>query len=179
MQAIDILIQALLLFAPMHLTNQSASLHATAAIQAESSTGIPSDLLLSMAYIESRYDPRALSRIEYGRRVTGLWGGSEPPAGAKPSWYCGVLQVGGHVPWQTCMEYRLDVSLSYHTAAQNLKYWLSTSKCKKRRDSLNCALQGYGGGWKAIDKNSMHYVNKVLMQRGRLNHYIRKARPVS
>lgn len=167
----------------MYLTDQSASLHAMAALQAESEHGIPSDLLLSMAYIESRYDPRALSRIECTvgscHRVTGLWGGAVPPKGAKPSWYCGVLQVGGHVPWRICMAYRTDVQLSYHTAAENLKYWFTTPHCKRRRDSLNCALQGYGGGWKAIEKNSMRYVNKVMAQRGRLNHYIRTVRPVS
>jgi len=164
---LEYLILASLQLAPKSLDEGTAREHVVAAQAASDQTGVPVDLLLGMAYVESRYNPLSLSRIECKRkvcrRVTGIWTKSEHPPGARPSWFCGVMQVGGYVPWERCLELR-DLKANYLEGAQHLSKWKRTSPCSRRRgdENLVCALQGYGGGWRAIEVNATRYAYHVI-----------------
>jgi hypothetical protein len=165
---LEILITALLTLAPSYLDEKTALTHVTAAQEAAAATGINTELLLAMGYAESRYNPYALSRIECRdgacRRVTGLWTSEKAPKEARPSWYCGIMQVGGHVSWARCRELMLDVRLNYMVAAQHVSDWQGSPYCKWRKpdDKLMCALSGYGGGNRAAQAGKSNYAYHVL-----------------
>lgn len=83
----EILIAALLLLAPNYLTPETAGQNARAAVAASKATGVPAELLLAIAYHESNFNPKALSRWQ-GHRVTTPWDGVDAPPDSK-SYFCG------------------------------------------------------------------------------------------
>jgi hypothetical protein len=145
------LIAALLAVAPSYLDDASAYENARAASLAAKEYGVDVTVVLAIGYIESRYDGRALSRRECVgdtcKRVTGRWDGVDPPPGAKPAWYCGVMQVGGDVPWERCQLLRTDLTENYRDGAKHLRRWMRDPSCRNHADGdrLRCALQGYSG----------------------------------
>jgi hypothetical protein len=163
---LEAFVAALLSFYPK-LVEDQAKEHVQAAFAAQAETGIDATLLLGMAFVESRYNPLSLSRIDCVgddcKRKTGVWTGSEKPKGAKPSWYCGVLQVGGYVPWARCVELR-DLTLNYLEGAKHIQEWMDDPYCRKRKGDtkLHCALLGYGGGYQAIKAWKSKYPWKVF-----------------
>lgn len=165
---LEILIAAILALCPNYLNKQSATENAEAAMVAAKASGLEPELLLAMAYTESRYNPNALSRIECPkgkcRRVTGVWASETMPPNARPSWFCGVTQVGGNVSWERCREFAHDIKLSYATAAEHLNTWLLVPQCRAKAgdDRLACALTGYGGGFKAIKLGTSTYPYRVM-----------------
>ena len=175
----EILVAALTLFAPRYMDEAKAKVHVEAALLAEMKTNISADLLLSMAYLESRYNPDALSRRQCKngecKRETGYWKGDVKPRWARPSWYCGVLQVGGYVPWEECVWLRKDIKANYMTSAIHLRWWTRIEECRgSQKRNLQCALQGYGGGYRSIRKGRTRYANHVIRTRERFSRFVVK-----
>jgi soluble lytic murein transglycosylase-like protein len=146
-----------------------AEAHAAAALEASKATAVPVEYLLAIAYVESRYNPLALSRMQCPpdggecKRVTGLWAGEKRPPGARKTWYCGVMQVGGDVTWERCLELR-DVRLNYLVGAQHLVEWRNDPHCRRlpEAERMVCALRGYNGGYKSIKSRASKYARTVL-----------------
>lgn len=126
-------------------------------------------LLLGLAYAESRYDMDALSRIECRpkqpcKRVTSVWRKKTKPQYAKPSWFCGPVQTGGHVSWATCQRMREDAAYAYETAARELAVWLKDPSCRRMhgQQKLVCGIRGYAGGYAAIKNGTLRYPFEVF-----------------
>ena len=127
------------------------------------------ELLLGLAYAESRYDMDALSRIEClprrpCRRITTVWRKKTKPRYARPSWFCGPVQTGGHVPWKVCQRMREDPAFAYASAAKELAVWLSDPVCRRLRGQkrLVCGIRGYAGGYAAVKKATLSYPYKIF-----------------
>lgn len=146
--------------------------HVEAAQAAAIEHDIPVEILLGIAYVESRYDPRALSRKECETadpescvRKTGVWPKATKPPKAKPSWFCGPMQTGGYVTWDECQKMRTDVAYAYGVGAEHLRAWLDDKRCAKLGDDdrLHCALAGYNGGNQALATfKTSRYANWVI-----------------
>lgn len=157
---VDPLVEATLQNAPRYLTEETALEHVTAAREASDlvSTTNPEvtpELLLAMAYIESRYDVRSVSRLVTqpdGTKVrkTGLWKSDRRPSNVVGNMYCGITQSKAR-SWRRCMELR-QIDKAYVAAALELKRWNESKLCRKRKGTkrMTCALLGYGGGNAAI-----------------------------
>lgn len=162
-----------------------ARTNAEAAITAAAEYELDPELLLGIAYVESRYDSRALSRRECEpddpescTRVTGLWLKATKPPKARPSWYCGPMQAGGYVPWSECQHMRDDFAYGYHVGAHELSLWLNDRRCKQHSadDQLLCALAGYNGGNQALASfKTSKYAHWVLLQRNRIIRFAERA----
>lgn len=117
-------------------------------------------LLLAMAYVESRFDPTATSRVVDGRRITGSWS-SRRQAGEGP-WFCGVLQTMAQHSWDKCLEMR-DINYGYREGVAELKQWLKMSHGNVFR-----ALNGHGCGIAGLTNNCNGYGARVLTWARRL-----------
>jgi len=174
------LITALLIFAPKHVTEGTAHENAAAALHASQETGVPAKLLLAMAYHESKYSPEALSRMQCGdsgcKRTTGMWTSTKRPPGSRPTFYCGIMQVGGWVSWEECLRLRNDTMLNYLTGAQHLVSWMNDPYCDHLGDEANltCALRGYSGGYPAIKAQSTKYVSAIYLLQRKIERAISK-----
>ena len=116
--------------------------HARAA-QAAATARVPAELLLGVAYVESRYDPTATSRVENGIRRTGSYPKLTPPAGLDrhASLYCGPLQTYAG-SWRECLSER-DLEVAYAAGVRELSQWLRDSRV---RGNITLALAGHGCG---------------------------------
>jgi len=182
-----LLAAALVETAPRHLDFARASQHARAALAAAQGTEVDPFLLLGMAYIESRYDRRAVSRLECDdprdratcSRVASLWKRRSKPRSFAPPYFCGVLQVGGWISWRGCMDRVDDLEANYREAALHLQRWLEQPICKRRgAGRLRCALLGYGGGYKLIAGGST-YPRRCMAQARKLRTVIDRRESVS
>lgn len=142
-----------------NVPEERALAHVEAAQTAAIEHDIPVEVLLSVAYVESRYDSRALSRRECESddpdsctRKHGIWAPSTKPPKARPSWFCGVMQTGGYVSWDECQKMRTDDAYAYLRGAEHLQAWRNTKPCAQLDDDLRmrCALAGYNGGNAAL-----------------------------
>lgn len=165
------------------LDEATAREHVQAAYVAAQKYDLPLELLLGMAYIESRYDPADLSRIECHKgkcvRVTGRWYKTTKPPRARPTYYCGAMQVGGNVSWDRCQELRENLQENYLEGAQHLVEWMDDPHCryKKGRAKLLCGLAGYGGGYRAIKNGSKSgYPTNCLAAAKRVEQFAEHAR---
>lgn len=159
------------------LSPEQAREHVEAAMAA-ATTEFPAELLLGIAYVESHYDPRALSRKECEgvdpgscTRKTGLWLKTTKPPKARPSWYCGPMQTGGYVPWRECQKMRTDIAYAYAMGVQHLQDWHNDKRCAHLTDAarLNCALAGYNGGNDAVaNYKTSRYARWVRIQQQRI-----------
>jgi hypothetical protein len=161
------------------ITADVALQHVEAAELAAAEYNLPVDLLLGMGFVESRYNPLDLSRIQCDeagtcKRVTGKWASRKKPRGARPTYYCGVMQVGGSVSWARCLELRDDLVLNYREGAAHIIEWMDDPYCRKLKDAkqLKCALSGYGGGYKGI-KNGSKYPAKCLGAAKRVRAFVK------
>jgi len=161
------LVATLRTYAPRYImTDEQAKAHAEAALAAEQATGIDARLLLAIVWVESRYDPYSVSRMECingtCRRRTGHWDKDAKPPGARPTYYCGVTQVGGPISWDKCKELR-GIDEAYLTGAIHLDSWMFSKPCRnlKGTERENCGLRGYNGGWASIRNKSKTYVGMV------------------
>ena len=127
---------------------------------------IPAEVLLGIAWVESRYSTKAVSRIEENIRKTEIPSWSSPPKGTY-NFYCGVTQAGAGNSWTKCLELQ-DVFISYKETVAELNQWLSPRICN---GDLQCALTGYNGGFPAI-KSGTKYANTVMWRA----NLIKKAR---
>lgn len=170
----EVLILALLRLAPHYLDDARAEYHVEAAMAAAEAYDFPVELILAQAYIESRYQPTTLSRMQCRgsscERKAGQWLYREPPPGARPSYYCGVMQVGGWIPWEDCVALMEDVPANYMEGAAELRRWTKSKLCQpyKGEERLRCALRGYGGGNAATSNLEMKYPSNVLNTAARL-----------
>lgn len=150
-----------------YLTKESSYEQARAALESATQE-IPAEILLAMAWVESRYSPDAVSRIENGVRVTGipLW---KTPPNNTSSFFCGVTQVSAGNSWIKCKQFH-DVAVSYRTTIIELNLWLSPRICNH---NLNCALTGYSGGFPAI-KVGNHYAATVMWRAGLIKNALHR-----
>lgn len=141
--------------APRYLDEIEAHEHAFAAKAAETPK-VSAELLLAMAFVESRYIRTATSRVENGTRTTGVPKWSSPPRGVSGPYFCGVTQAQAGFSWKKCLELR-DIHTAYRVTAHELQLWLRAC-----RGDLTCALAGYGGGYPAIKAGTSTYPARVL-----------------
>jgi len=156
---------ALRLHSTMPVDPLEAVMHVEAAIAA-STDEISPEVLLSIAYIESRYEPMALSRIEGKHRVLGVYLGSQPPKRWKKgtSLHCGPLQTYA-LTWDECVRQR-DLGVAYASASKQLSTWL---RDRRVRGDLTRALAGYGCGNHGVKTGKCNrYPGRVLWQARRI-----------
>ena len=173
---LEALVLAMTFLFPKYLDEETARLHVASALAAEEETGIPASVLLGQAYFESRFNQYSFSRMECTKshctRVTGVWTQEKPPGNAKPTYYCGVLQVGGAISWDECRDIMLDIPGSYMKAADELVSWSKYPKCRKLRgdDKIGCALSGFGAGNYGLEVAPIKYATSVLHMSERIVH---------
>ena len=171
----SVIVTVLLKLSSGNLDEAQAQRHAAAVAVAAESSGLndllaamlPADdmltgeeLLLGIARPESHFDRQAISRKQCSGtgadrkcvRKAGVWRSHKKPKGAKGSYFCGIMQVGGNITWQQCLKLVDDIELNYQTGAEEIMTWLKVSHCRKRKGEqrLKCALIGYGGGYKGL-----------------------------
>lgn len=114
--------------------------HAAAAVDS-AQPSLPAELLLAIAYIESRFDATATSRIEGTVRRTGRYPSTTPPRALRGTLYCGPLQTYA-ATWSQCLAMR-DLARAYAAAVAELARW---SRDPRVRGNVGRALLGHGCG---------------------------------
>lgn len=137
-----------------YLTKETSYEQARAALEV-STQEIPTEILLAMAWLESRYSTNVVSRLENGIRKTGIPAWKTPPKNTR-SFFCGVTQASAGNSWSKCQKLH-NISIAYRTTVFELTKWLSPRICNH---NLNCALTGYSGGFPAI-KFGNHYAATI------------------
>jgi hypothetical protein len=121
-------------------------------------------LLLGIAFVESRFDVTATSRVEGGRRRTGPYPGTARPADLveKASLYCGPLQTFAG-SWSECMAQR-QLADAYAAGVSELEQWLHD---RRVQGDIVRALAGHGcGNHGVLTGKCNSYPERVLwMQR--------------
>jgi hypothetical protein len=134
------------------------------AAEAAATDQISSELLLGIAFVESRYDPTAVSRVERNTRRTGRYPSTTAPAqlDRRASLFCGPLQTYAS-SWSACMGMR-NLKVAYSAGVAELERWLSD---RRVRGSISRALAGHGCGNRGVLTGACNrYPNRVLaMQR--------------
>lgn len=151
-----------------YLNSEEAYTQALAATEA-ATPDIPEEVLLGLAWVESRYYPTAVSRVENGKRVTGIPKWKSPPKGTH-SFFCGVTQISAGDSWEKCRSVQ-DVYLAYRTAVKELTAWMSTKICNR---NLRCALAGYDGGFQATKYKTSRYAEYVLQRSNLIKNTMKK-----
>ena len=113
------------------------------AADAAATPRVAPELLLAIAFVESRFDPTATSRVEGAHRRTGSYPSTMPPANlaTRASMYCGPLQTFAS-SWSECLSLRA-LPAAYAAGAAELETWLSD---KRVRGDVTRALAGHGCG---------------------------------
>lgn len=114
--------------------------HADAAVEAER-PAVPAEVLLAIAYVESRFDATATSRVEGRVRRTGSYPSRTPPRALRGSLYCGPLQTYA-ASWTQCLAMR-ELPRAYGAAVTELAQW---TRDRRVRGNLGRALLGHGCG---------------------------------
>lgn len=138
--------------------------HAAAAVDA-STPRVQPELLLAIAFVESRFDVTATSRVEGRKRRTGHYAGTTPPASlnTRMSMYCGPLQTFAG-SWSECISLR-DPHVAYAAGADELEKWL---RDKRVRGDITRALAGHGCGNHGVTTGKCNfYPQRVLWQERR------------
>jgi hypothetical protein len=133
--------------------------HAAAAVDA-STEHVQPELLLAIAFVESRFDVTATSRVEGKHRRTGHYAGITPPSNlnARQSMYCGPLQTFAG-SWSDCISLR-DPHVAYAAGADELEHWL---RDKRVRGDVTRALAGHGCGNHGVNTGKCNfYPQRVL-----------------
>ena len=153
---------AMRLSATAALDPQVALAHVQAAVAA-STDQVSAELLLAMAFIESRFETHTISRIEGKRRVHGRYTATTPPTqlNKNGSMYCGPLQTRA-MTWADCLAQRTDLVLAYGAGARELTTWL---RDRHVRGDVTLALAGYGCGYHGVRTGKCNrYPDRVLWQ---------------
>lgn len=141
---------------------ETAYAHVEAATEAATDE-VTREILLAMAFIESRFEAHTLSRMEGKRRVHGRYLPTTPPKrlDKKGSMYCGPLQTRAKT-WDDCLAQRTDLVLAYRAGARELTNWLRDRHVK---GDITRALAGYGCGYHGVKTGKCNrYPNRVLWQ---------------
>lgn len=136
-----------------YLRPEVAYQHAALAIEV-SGSDVSAELVLTIAWKESRYVPHAVSRVENGERTGGGWPFTTP-AGGGPR-YCGVMQTWAGHSWPRCLALR-DLRMAYQLGAKMLRDWV-----KDQRGDLVRALNGYACGYVGPPTGCRGYAVVVL-----------------
>jgi hypothetical protein len=137
--------------------------HAQAALDASTDRVSP-ELLLAIAFVESRFDVTATSRVEGKTRRMGRYPSTTPPPNLSPrSLFCGPLQTMAR-SWAECMALR-DPHTAYAASVVEIERWL---RDRRVRDDITRALAGYGCGNHGVTTGKCNmYPQRVLWQRRR------------
>ncbi|HET7501313.1 MAG TPA: hypothetical protein VFK02_09935 [Kofleriaceae bacterium] len=114
-----------------------------AAAEAAATERVTGELLLGIAFIESRFDATAVSRVEGRVRRTGRypWTAVPPKLDPRASLYCGPLQTFAP-SWSACLRLR-DLKAAYAAGAAEIERWLND---RRVRGNVSRALAGHGCG---------------------------------
>lgn len=164
MAPLSIILKHLELALRLHAAEPSLDLrdayaHVEAA-EAAASEQVTAELLLGVAFVESRFDPTAVSRVQGRTRRTGRYPSTAVPAQLNPraSLYCGPLQTFAR-SWSTCLGMR-DLKTAYTAGAAELGYWL---RDRRVRGDVTRALSGHGcGNYGVITGKCNGYPGRVL-----------------
>ena len=166
--------------APRYLDKAEAVEHVFAVLQV-ADRKVSAELLLGMAYVESRYTPTSISRVEGGRRKTGVPKWDRPGRGVRGPYFCGVTQAIAGKSYARCVELQ-NIHEAYRTTVKELHSWLRFCTVKRAaawpeggHKRLRCALAGYGGGIAATERASSTYPARVLARAARLRAHKRPA----
>jgi hypothetical protein len=147
MWPLSIILQHLELVVRLHaavpgMAPEVAYAHVQAA-SAAATDQIPAELLLGIAFVESRFDATAVSRVEGRKRRTGSYPRTTAPAqlDRSASLYCGPLQTFAP-SWSACIGMR-DLFTAYAAGVAELRQWLRDPRV---RGSTTRALAGHGCG---------------------------------
>jgi hypothetical protein len=123
--------------APQYLSLEEATVHLSAARKAGAEHDIDPEILLSIAWFESRYDPGVVTR--------------EP----RRKFSCGVMTPIPRA--KRCIP--KSVADGYAEGAAHLRTWTDSWRC---RGSIRCGLLGYAGGGALIMacKDGQHVVQR-------------------
>ena len=137
--------------------------HAQAALDASTDRVSP-ELLLAIAFVESRFDVTATSRVEGGTRRMGRYPSTTPPPNLSlRSLFCGPLQTMAR-SWSECMALR-DPHNAYAASVHELERWLND---RRVRGDVTRALAGYGcGNYGVATGKCNYYPQRVLWQNRR------------
>lgn len=124
---------------PEEINRPTAVAHVVAA-ELAATDEIPAEVLLGLAYVESRYSSRAVSRLDHGRRIVGIPTWTTPGDGISGPYFCGVVQAQAGKSWARCRELQSIVT-AYSTAVKEMTLWLRYS-----HGDIESALGGYGCG---------------------------------
>lgn len=142
-----------------YLPPEVAYAHVQAASAAATEDVTP-ELLLGIAFVESRFDPTAVSRVEGRTRKTGPYPSTTAPASLdrRASLYCGPLQTFAP-SWSACMAMR-DLATAYAAGAAELRQWLHD---RRVHGSTMRALAGHGcGNYGVLTGRCNGYPERVL-----------------
>jgi hypothetical protein len=157
-----------------------------AARKAADKHGFQIEELLAQAWVESRFNPYDLSRIQCKngkcKRRIGTWKHKYKPPGAKPTYYCGPMQVGGNIKWKRCRQLMHDLVSNYDEGAKHVRLWekyaAKDKRCRKHaigtRYRRTCAYRGYVGGWKGLYSSRNRYPNKIYWKQARIKRRVDK-----
>jgi hypothetical protein len=119
-------------------------------------------VLLAQAYVESRFDSTATSRLIDGKRFTGPWVSRKAPAGWSGTLYCGITQTVA-LTWSRCLALR-EPSAAIEAQAVELRTWLQST-----HGDLIRSIAAYGcGNWGARTGRCNGYPRRVLAWAQRL-----------
>lgn len=147
------------------LSAEDALAHARAATVA-ATPQVSAELLLAMAFVESRFNPVALSHIEGQQRRVTRHPSLKPPARWRrgTSLYCGPLQTFA-LTWKDCLAQR-ELQVGYNAGAREIESWL---RDRRVRGDMTRALAGYGCGNRGVKTGKCNrYPGRVLWQAKRL-----------
>jgi hypothetical protein len=172
------------------LSLEDAEVHVEAARKASAKYGYEVEFLLAQAATESAFRRNSLSYMECRpnqpcKRKLTHWRHKYKPKHAQRSWYCGAVQVGGHVPWKRCRELMDNVELNYMVGSAHLQEWETRyikkdRKCRSfkpgTRAARTCALFGYVGGFKGLKAKKNKYPANIYRKERLILRYVAAAK---
>lgn len=137
--------------------------HASVAV-----TAMDPELLLALAWQESRHVGAVVSRLQCGagcRRFASRWRHAWPRPDWRPAYFCGVTQVTAR-SWGVCLALMRDDRRALEVAQVELKRWrVACGRLGSGPRGDACALAGYGAGWAGARRGTSGYARKVLRRR--------------
>jgi hypothetical protein len=130
------------------------------AAEAAATEQVSAELLLGIAFVESRFDPTATSRVEGGVRRLGRYPSTTPPRRLDPrrGLFCGPLQTIA-LSWARCLAMR-DLKTAYAAGASEITTWL---RDRRVRGDIPRALAGHGCGNHGVRTGACNrYQSRVL-----------------
>jgi hypothetical protein len=157
------------------LDEEEARAHVAMARAALEGTPFHVERVLAIAFVESSFDPRTVSRLECSdgecQRKLGVLLRWKPSI--RGPYFCGVMQVMARHSRARCDELREDVPSNYVAGVGILHAWYNHPLCRKhRRGRMYCALLGYGGGKPLILRGEHRYPGKIERAMGRIKRRV-------